>query len=49
MGSVTTSGIVKNYNTIEDFKAADKPKLFNECADKVRTQYPTIPCSLSMR
>ncbi|KAF9021697.1 E1-like protein-activating [Hymenopellis radicata] len=27
--------MLKNYNTIEEFKAADKTKLFNECADKI--------------
>lgn len=26
----------KNYNTIEDFKAADKAALFNAVADEVR-------------
>ncbi len=34
-GSVAARGTLKNYNTIEEFKAADKTKLFNECADKV--------------
>lgn len=34
-GSVETKGFVKNFNTIEDFKAADKTKIFNERADKV--------------
>jgi ubiquitin-like modifier-activating enzyme ATG7 len=28
-------GVLKNYNTIEDFKAADKGTLFNVQADKV--------------
>ncbi|KAF8578839.1 E1-like protein-activating [Ramaria rubella] len=28
-------GTLKNYNTIEDFKAADKSALFNETADKI--------------
>lgn len=35
LGSALAKGFVKNYNTIEDFKAADKSKLFNEAADKV--------------
>lgn len=34
--TVHASGIVKNYNTIEDFKAADKQALFAKCADEVR-------------
>ncbi|SJL00121.1 related to APG7-component of the autophagic system [Armillaria ostoyae] len=34
-GSVAARGTLKNYNTIEEFKAADKTKLFNECADKI--------------
>ncbi|KAF8967023.1 hypothetical protein BDZ97DRAFT_1804814 [Flammula alnicola] len=29
-GSVSTVGTLKNYNTIEDFKAADKTALFNQ-------------------
>jgi len=28
-------GTLKNYNTIEDFKAADKVALFNEAASEV--------------
>ncbi|ESK86882.1 hypothetical protein Moror_3433 [Moniliophthora roreri MCA 2997] len=34
-GSALAHGVVKNYNTIEEFKAADKTKLFNEAADKI--------------
>ncbi|KAG6889088.1 hypothetical protein C0995_003941 [Termitomyces sp. Mi166 len=34
-GSITTSGTFKNYNTIEEFKAADKTALFNEEATKI--------------
>ena len=34
--AVPAHGIVKNYNTIEDFKAADKTALFNEFSDEVR-------------
>jgi ubiquitin-like modifier-activating enzyme ATG7 len=34
-GSVPAKGSLKNFNTIEEFKAADKTKLFNEYADKV--------------
>jgi len=34
-GSITTSGRFKNYNTIEEFKAADKTALFNEEAAKI--------------
>ena len=33
--SVATQGLVKNYNTIEEFKAADKTALFNELSDEV--------------
>jgi hypothetical protein len=35
MGTVTAYGTVKNFNTIEEFKSADKAGLFNDCADKV--------------
>ncbi|KAJ3984434.1 hypothetical protein F5890DRAFT_1517061 [Lentinula detonsa] len=35
IGSAVAKGVVKNYNTIEEFKAADKSKLFNEAADKI--------------
>ncbi|KAG5340089.1 hypothetical protein C0989_002791 [Termitomyces sp. Mn162] len=34
-GSITTSGTFKNYNTIEEFKAADKTTLFNEEVTKI--------------
>ncbi|KAJ3767732.1 hypothetical protein FB446DRAFT_651684 [Lentinula raphanica] len=37
LGSAVAKGVVKNYNTIEEFKAADKSKLFNEAADKIWT------------
>ncbi|KAL0567985.1 Autophagy protein 7 [Marasmius crinis-equi] len=33
-GSSIATGVVKNYNTIEEFKAAEKVKLLNEAADK---------------
>lgn len=33
--SVSVSGTFKNYNTIEEFKAADKTALFNQAADEV--------------
>ncbi|KAG6877610.1 hypothetical protein C0993_005614 [Termitomyces sp. T159_Od127] len=33
-GSITASGVFKNYNTIEEFKAADKTVLFHEEATK---------------
>ncbi|KAK7682580.1 hypothetical protein QCA50_014380 [Cerrena zonata] len=33
--SVSASGIFKNYNTIEEFKAADKTALFNQAADEI--------------
>ncbi len=33
--SVKTTGVLKNYNTIEEFKAADKTSLFNEVSDEV--------------
>ncbi|KIJ65777.1 hypothetical protein HYDPIDRAFT_27010 [Hydnomerulius pinastri MD-312] len=32
---VVTSGVFKNYNTIEDFKAADKAALFNGVANEM--------------
>jgi ubiquitin-like modifier-activating enzyme ATG7 len=34
-GAVLAKGVLKNYNTIEEFKAADKHALFNEAADEV--------------
>lgn len=34
--AVSCSGVLKNFNTIEDFKAADKTVLFNQVADEVR-------------
>lgn len=33
--SVGASGILKNFNTIEDFKASDKAAFFNQLADEV--------------
>lgn len=33
---VPANGHLKNYNTIEEFKAADKHELFNQAAEKVR-------------
>jgi ubiquitin-like modifier-activating enzyme ATG7 len=33
--SVPASGVFKNYNTIDDFKAADKAALFNDVANEV--------------
>ncbi|TFK61764.1 E1-like protein-activating [Pluteus cervinus] len=41
LGSAHASGTVKNYNTIEDFKAADKTALFNGEADKIWNQIVT--------
>ncbi|KAF8636201.1 hypothetical protein AX17_003689 [Amanita inopinata Kibby_2008] len=34
-GSITISGTFKNYNTIDEFKAADKSALFNQEAQKI--------------
>lgn len=34
-GTVAASGTLKNYNTIEEFKNADKHALFNQAADEV--------------
>jgi hypothetical protein len=34
--SISVPGLLKNYNTIEDFKNADKTALFNTEADAVR-------------
>lgn len=31
---------MKNYNTIEEFKNADKRALFNNLSDEVRTAFP---------
>lgn len=33
--SVPARGILKNYNTIEEFKNADKRALFNKLSDEV--------------
>jgi ubiquitin-like modifier-activating enzyme ATG7 len=33
--SVAVHGVLKNYNTIEEFKAADKTALLNELSDEV--------------
>jgi ubiquitin-like modifier-activating enzyme ATG7 len=35
--SVQATGIFKNFNTIEDFKAADKAALVNGVVSKVRS------------
>lgn len=35
-GTVSMPGLLKNYNTIEEFKNADKQALFNSVADDVR-------------
>ncbi|KAF8548892.1 E1-like protein-activating [Imleria badia] len=35
--AVSARGVFKNYNTIEDFKAADKAALFNDIADEMWT------------
>jgi ubiquitin-like modifier-activating enzyme ATG7 len=32
--SVVASGAFKNFNTIEDFKAADKTALFNQASER---------------
>ena len=32
---VAVPGAFKNFNTIEDFKAADKTPLFNQASDEV--------------
>jgi ubiquitin-like modifier-activating enzyme ATG7 len=32
--SVVATGAFKNFNTIEDFKAADKTALFNQASDE---------------
>ncbi|KAF8621303.1 hypothetical protein AX15_007901 [Amanita polypyramis BW_CC] len=34
-GAISVAGTIKNYNTIEDFKAADKSALFNAEAQKI--------------
>ncbi|THV04544.1 E1-like protein-activating [Dendrothele bispora CBS 962.96] len=41
ISNIAAKGTVKNYNTIEEFKAADKTKLFNEAADKIWTSVQT--------
>lgn len=35
-GAVLARGVFKNYNTVEEFKAADKTALFNQVADEAR-------------
>ena len=40
--SVSVHGVFKNYNTIEDFKAADKAALFNDLADEVRPAFVIV-------
>jgi hypothetical protein len=35
LGDVALSGILKNYNTIEEFKNADKTAFLNAAADSV--------------
>jgi hypothetical protein len=37
--SVVATGAFKNFNTIEDFKAADKTSLFNQASEEV-SQHP---------
>lgn len=37
--SVTATGIFKNFNTIEDFKAADKTAIFNQASEEVMQLY----------
>jgi hypothetical protein len=37
--STSVNGVFKNYNTIEEFKAADKTALFNAEGDKVRIYF----------
>lgn len=39
--SISARGVFKNYNTIEEFKAADKAALFNAVADEV-VRHPHI-------
>lgn len=34
-GSVAATGVLKNFNTIEEFKAVDKTALFNQEAQSV--------------
>lgn len=44
--SVPARGILKNYNTIEEFKNADKRALFNKLSDEVcATSFP-LPARL---
>lgn len=40
--AVPATGVFKNYNTIEEFKAADKTALFNAVTDDVRSQLPSL-------
>lgn len=44
--SVRASGLLKNFNTIEDFKAADKAALFNGLADEVPLFHCAAICPL---
>jgi len=42
--SVPARGILKNYNTIEEFKNADKRALFNKLSDEVcATFFKSLP------
>lgn len=47
--SVNVSGVFKNYNTIEEFKAVDKTALFNQVADEVSSSSNRHPAQLSER
>ena len=47
--SVAVEGVFKNYNTIEEFKAADKPALFAQVADEVCRSQLFIPNPLRIR
>lgn len=40
--SVSARGVFVNYNTIQDFKAADKAALFNTVADEVRISHRPV-------
>ena len=40
--AITARGVLKNYNTIDEFKNADKRALFNKLSDEVRIAFHCI-------
>jgi ubiquitin-like modifier-activating enzyme ATG7 len=46
--SVPAQGILKNYNTIEEFKNADKRALFSNLSDEVCTTFSVVSTASSL-